>query len=205
MRQWTDLTIDRAPITLNTNTLTGKTQHCSAVLISTLWYIDMSPIPHKKKRSVTVLFFLWKGKYTCQMPRRAAVLWLCDPSVSCGPSVGLQHLCYWYYSLSRFSCLGEARASKFGPTDPALLSAALNINTCLRGPVNTRYRDEAMKVRFLPRAWGWKVGRCRRGEEMEKRHKCKGVWKEPLRVSDNYPPVAAAVACDSVLLQAKPF
>jgi len=39
------------------------------------------------------------------------------------------------------------RPLSLGPEDPALLSAALNINTCLRGPVNTRYRGEALKER----------------------------------------------------------
>lgn len=73
----------------------------------------------------------------CQMPHRG------PPSLRpCGPSAAsavLRHLCYWYHSLSHFSCRGEAQASKLGPTDPALLSAALNINARLRGPVNTRY------------------------------------------------------------------
>ena len=77
----------------------------------------------------------------------AAVSWLCGLSVTWRPGVALQHLCYWYHSLSHFSCLGEAQASKFGPTGPAPLSSALNINTCLRGPVNTWYRGEAVKER----------------------------------------------------------
>lgn len=32
-------------------------------------------------------------------------------------------------------------ASKFGPTGPVLLIAALNINTCLQGPINTQGRS----------------------------------------------------------------
>lgn len=102
---------------------------------SQYWYTDISPLTAKNYSPVP------------QMPHSAAVLWLCGPSAEWGPGVGLQHLCYWYYSLSHFSCLGEAQASKLGPADPALLSAALNINTCLRGPINTRYRGEAMKER----------------------------------------------------------
>lgn len=96
--------------------------------------------------SLKVCFiFLWKGK-TLKVYKKGGSC-LCGPSVPCGPTVGLQHFCYWYHSLSCFSCLMEAQASKFGPTDPALLSAALNINTLLRGPVNTRYRGAAMNVR----------------------------------------------------------
>lgn len=81
---------------------------------------------------------------------RTVASWLCGPSTLRGPDVGLQHFCYWCYSLSCFSCLMVAQASKFGPTPPALLSAALNINTCLRGPVNTRYRATAVNARTPP-------------------------------------------------------
>lgn len=81
------------------------------------------------------------------MPHQATVIRLCGLSVAWGLSVSLWHLCYWYHSLSHFSCLGEAQASKFCPADSVLLSTALNINTCLWGLINTQYREAAKKER----------------------------------------------------------
>lgn len=43
--------------------------------------------------------------------------WLCGPATLPAPDVGLQHFCYWYYSLSCFSCLVVAQASKSGPAE----------------------------------------------------------------------------------------
>lgn len=175
------------------NTLTGKKQHWLVVLLGTYKHTTSSSkkeianhymSPNVCERESTIWGFCkispLRAKNTNpvpQKPYRAAVLLLCGLSVAWGPSVVLQHLCYWYHSLSHFSCLGEAQASKFGPTDPVLLSAALNINTCLWGPINTWYREEAVKERTNVHEDGkWGSG----GKEKEwERLKYKEIRKGP--------------------------
>lgn len=93
----------------------------------------------------------WAEQACLSDDRQAAVIWLCGLPAAWEQAVGLWHLCYWYGSLSHFSCPRETQASKFAPTEPALLGVALNINTHLRGPVNAWYREESEQ---------WKRGAC---------------------------------------------
>lgn len=111
------------------------------------------------------------------------VIRLCGLSMEHEGWVWVYSLCYWYYSLSHFSCLREVWASKFCPAEPALLSAALNINTCLRWPINTQYRkgkeDQALHISHVHEDLKW--GQSWKGEVIENTHKCKGIWKRTLQ------------------------
>lgn len=147
-------------------------------------------------------WFAVKGKLsshikTCSS-HQAAVIRLSGLTVAWGLSVGFTTT----FVINIILCLTfpvteRHRPLSLAPKDPAPLSAALNINTCLRGPVNARYRGKHWKNEpngaFLPCAWRWKVGQRRRGHKIEKRHKCKGIWKEPCGGSDDCPCVAAVV------------
>lgn len=134
----------------------------------------MTKIINHKWVSKSVLFYFFvKGKDT-QSFQKLSVWPLSAMWTHCRFTALL--LLISFFVLLFLSHGGQAQ---FGPTDPVLLSAALNINTLLRGPVNTWYWDPAMNVRTNLRTSPMRL-RMANGaaqEEKCKRDPCKGKGK----------------------------
>lgn len=102
-------------------------------LISTLRCIDI-----KQKKRHNPLYFLWKRFLFSSLPSKEQQS--CLPDATPGTTVfkAVWHpQVYSTFVINIILCLAFPDAERHRPLSLALLSAALNINACLRGPVNS--------------------------------------------------------------------